>query len=73
MEKPLLEKSYVCPHSPEQRQITRTWCTPELEEAEKRGYKILHIHEVWHFVEKRTGLFADYVNTWLKIKEEASG
>ena len=73
MEKPLLEKSYVCPHSPEQRQITGTWCTPELEEAEKRGYKILHIHEVWHFVEKRTGLFADYVNTWLKIKEEASG
>ena len=73
MEKPLLEKIYVCPHSPEQRQITGTWCTPELEEAEKRGYKILHIHEVWHFVEKRTGLFADYVNTWLKIKEEASG
>ena len=73
MEKPLLEKSYVCPHSPEQRQITGRWCTPELEEAEKRGYKILHIHEVWHFVEKRTGLFADYVNTWLKIKEEASG
>ena len=24
-------------------------------------------------MEKRTGLFADYVNTWLKIKEEASG
>jgi len=39
----------------------------------EKGYKILHIHEVWHFPEKQTGLFADYVNTWLKIKEEASG
>ena len=38
----------------------------------EKGYKILHIHEVWHFPEKQTGLFADYVNTWLKIKEEAS-
>ena len=58
---------------PEQRQITGTWCTPELIEAKDRGYKILHIHEVWHFAEKRTGLFKEYVNTWLKIKEEASG
>ena len=73
MEKPLLEKSYVCPHNYEQRQITGTWCTPELIEAENQGYKIKHIHEVCRFEEKRTGLFADYVNTWLKIKEEASG
>ncbi|CAH3173203.1 unnamed protein product, partial [Porites evermanni] len=29
------------------------------------GYKILKIHEVWHFREedRRVGLFADYVNT----------
>ena len=60
-------------HNDEQRQITGTWCTPKLIKAKNQGYKIKHIHEVWHFVEKRTGLFADYVNTWLKIKEEASG
>ena len=29
-EKPLLEKSYVCPHSPEQCQITGTWCMRQL-------------------------------------------
>lgn len=39
----------------------------------EKGYQIIHIHEVWHFPEKQTGLFANYVNTWLKIKEEASG
>ena len=73
MSKPMLERHYECPHTPEQRQITRTWCTPELEEAVSQGYEIVHIHEVWHFSETREGLFADYVNTWLKIKEEASG
>ena len=30
-------------------------------------------HEVWHFPETCKGLFQDYVNTWLKIKQEASG
>ena len=28
---------------------------------------------VWHFDETCEGLFRDYVNTWLKIKQEASG
>ena len=71
----MLERSYVCPHTEEQRQITGTWCTPELQEAVRQKYKIIHIHEVWHFPEKqqKPGLFKEYVDTWLKIKEEASG
>lgn len=75
MNKPMLERSYICPHTPQQRQITETWCTPELKEAVEKGSQIIHMHEVWHFAEeqRKTGLFADYVNTWLKIKEEASG
>ena len=28
---------------------------------------------MWHFDETCQGLFRDYVNTWLKIKQEASG
>ena len=36
------------------------------------GYTILSVHEVWHFAETHVGLFEDYVNTFLKIKEEAS-
>lgn len=36
---------------------------------------MLKIHEVWHFREedRQVGLFADYVNTWLKIKQESAG
>ena len=49
MEKPMLERSYVCCHNDEQRQISGTWCSPELQEAVKHGYKILHIHEVLKF------------------------
>ena len=73
MTKPTLERSCACSHSDEQRQITGTWCTPELEVAVEKGYQILHIHEVWNFPKKQEGLFRNYVNTWLKIKEEASG
>ena len=37
----------------------------------EKGYTLVKIHEVWHFPpeQRRTGLFADYVNTWLKLKQ----
>ena len=73
MDKPMLNRSALCSHTDEQRQITGTWCTPELEKTVEKGYRILHIHEVWHFEDSMHGLFENYVNTWLKIKEEASG
>jgi len=39
------------------------------------GYTLIKIHEVHHFPpdQRREGLFADYVNTWLKIKQESAG
>ena len=73
MAKAPLERSYHCAHSEDQRVLTGTWCTPELNKAIELGYQIQHIHEVWHFLETQEGLFKDYVNTWLKIKQEASG
>ena len=45
----------------------------DLEKAVAMGYVIQHVHKVCHFEETRRGLFAEYVNTWLKIKVEASG
>ena len=72
MIKPMLERSHVCRHTQQQRQITGTWCTPELNKALEKGYQILHIHKVWDFPKTQKGLFEKYVNTWLKIKE-ASG
>ena len=73
MPKPLLEKSHRCSHTPEQCTLRGTWCTPELRKALEMGYRLLKIHEVWHFRKRQKGLFADYVNTWLKIKQESAG
>ena len=71
--KPLFERGAHCQHSDDQRQLRGTWCTPELEEAVARGYILKRIHEVWHFEQSKVGLFADYVNTWLKLKQESAG
>ena len=73
--KPMLARTQYCPHSDADRTLRGTWCTPELVKAVEKGYTLVKIHEVWHFPPKqrRTGLFADYVNTWLKLKQESAG
>ncbi len=63
----------ACTHLDCERILTGTWCTPELVKAVELGYKIVRIHEVWHFEDSQVGLFADYINKFLKIKAEASG
>ena len=73
MDKPLLDRCAECNHTDEQRALTGTWCSPELDKAVELGYEVQYIYEVWHFEETCKGLFKDYVNTWLKIKQEASG
>ena len=60
--------------------MTGTWVTMELQKALQIGYRVLKIYEVWHFDEvsvydpdtKEGGLFASYVNAFLKLKQEAS-
>lgn len=37
------------------------------------GYKVFDIYEVWHWKEQRKGLFAEYINEFLKEKMEPSG
>ena len=73
--KVMLERSDVCQHTPEERMFRGTWCTPELHKAVEKGYKVIKIFEVWHFgpKQRRKGLFQNYVNTFLKLKQEASG
>ena len=72
---PMEERTWRCNHGAEQRQLTATWCSPEVREAVRRGYVVVQIHEVWNFPpnQQKFGLFRDYVNTWLKNKMEASG
>ena len=62
-----------CTHSDAERAIQGTWCTVELEKALEKGYRLLHIHEVWHFPQKTDTLFKEYIDTFAKIKLEASG
>ena len=73
--KPLLQRRYYCNHSDDERILRGTWCTPEIEKAMEKGYVIKHIHEVWHFPEsqRKTGLFAEYVDKWLRLKQESAG
>ena len=75
LEKPWHERSNLCKHTDQERQMTGTWCTEELKTAVERGYEILKIHEAWHWGEnqRKRGLFAPYVNKFLKAKQEASG
>ena len=73
MPKRPLDRCAECIHTDPQRPLTGTWCTPELAKAVELGYQVQYIYEVWHFDETCQGLFRDYVNTWLKIKVEASG
>lgn len=68
-------------HTDEERSFIGTWVTDEVKKAVQMGYKISHIYEVWHFDQvsqydpksKTGGLFTEYINTFLKIKQEASG
>ena len=41
--------------------------------ALEKGYRILQMHEVWHFSRKTDTLFKSYMDTLAKIKLEASG
>ena len=75
------ENPSPCACSDEDRAMTGTWCTPELQMAMRLGYRVLKIYEVYHWKEttqydpetKEGGLFASYINTFLKFKQEASG
>ena len=56
--KPLDERNYICSHTDEERMLRGTWCTPEIHKAIAMVYRLLKIHEVWHFENRRRGLFA---------------
>ena len=70
-----------CKHFDEERAFVGTWVTDEVKKALSLGYKLMNIYEIWHFSEisqydpstKTGGIFTQYVNTFLKVKQEASG
>ena len=68
-----LHSNEECQHDEEDRYLSGTWVTSELEEAIAHGYAIVEVYEIWHWEERNKSLFSDYVNTFLKVKMEASG
>ena len=75
------ENQTPCTCSVDERAFVGTWCTPEIDKALEKGYKILQIYEIYHWdsttdYDRETGngaLFAEYINSFLKLKQEASG
>ena len=75
------ESQEMCQCLDSERMFTHTYCTPEIEVALNMGYIIIAIHEVLHWPEtemydpitKQGGLFTEYINTFLKLKQESSG
>ena len=63
----------MCLHSDDERAMTGTWTTAELQKALEKDYKIQQIYEVLHYPKKSGDMFKGYINSWLKIKQEASG
>jgi hypothetical protein len=62
------------------RALTFTWVVDEVRLAVERGYRVLKIHELYEYevtqYDPKTGEgghFVQYINTFLKLKAEASG
>ena len=70
-----------CSHGEAERVLNGCWTTPELSRALELGYRLVQKYEAWHFPRStqynretgEEGLFAPYVNTFLKLKQQAAG
>ena len=71
----------TCTHADNKRAFVGTWVSDELKKAVDLGYEVQTIYEVWHFNEvnqydpqtKTGGLFTSYIDTFAKLKQQASG
>lgn len=65
----------ICSHSSSQRALIGTWTSVEIHEALRQNYEIISIELVHDFPENQrsSALFREYVDMWLKVKQEASG
>ena len=68
-----LEQQTTCNHSQKERCLINTYTLCELKEALNKKYKIIWISQVLVYEETDLNPYKDYVNLFLKIKQEASG
>jgi len=69
-----------CTHSDEERSIVGTWVVDVSRKTVEMGYGLVNVLEFWAYkmtcFDRGTnsgGLFAEYVNMFLKLKQESSG
>lgn len=67
-----------CSHSVSERALEGTFVIHEVRKALTLGYEILKIYEIWDYIPTQFdgvsgGIFVEYINLFLKIKQEASG
>ena len=63
-----------CKHGDEERALCDTWCSEELYEAQKQGYKIAEITAVWDYGDNyRFGLFREFIKKFYTEKVHSSG
>lgn len=69
-----------CKHNDKERAFIATYVAEELRVAVEKGYTILKIFEAWEYhttkynpATKSGGIFAEYIDTFLKLKTQASG
>ena len=71
----------ACTHEhPGEREFEGTWVSCELRKAIEKGYLVTLVSEIWHYKVARYdrdtrqgGLFAEYINSFLQLEQEASG
>lgn len=76
----LTNSQISCNHSDDDRMISGVWVADEIRKSLEMGYTMVTIYEIWEYnVEKycaasnTSGLFTGYINSYLKLKVEASG
>ena len=70
-----------CIHNVKERSIEGTWVTEEFKLALQNGYTVDKVFSVWHWSQseqydpilRKGGLFTEYVDAFLKVKQENSG
>lgn len=70
-----------CTHDDRERALNGVWVSEEIKKAVEKGYYDIKISEIWHFDrytqfdkrELKGGLFAEYIDAFMKVKQESSG
>ncbi|XP_054259245.1 uncharacterized protein LOC128983988 [Macrosteles quadrilineatus] len=65
-----------CFHESEDRALVGTWTMDEIRKAVEKGYIIQDMYELWEYevaTYEKGGLFTEFIDKFLKLKQEASG